>query len=207
VTVTSPAAGDGKTLVAIGLAAALAESGRRVLLVDANLRQPRLHEIFGVAPEGAGLVSAGSSAAGEGAGRAIRRTSIPRLDVLVAGAPVPDPAGLLAGTGVRSFLARAAASYDRIVLDAPPLWPFADAGILLELAPHAVVVVRSGATTREAARRAGGILEAAGHAVQTAVLNVVDAPPGDDDVGALAAAYVEDRTARAGPGAEAAAAA
>jgi capsular exopolysaccharide synthesis family protein len=177
IVVTSAAPGDGKSFVAVNLAFSLAQTGKRVLLVDADLRRPRLHTIFGIGSSSVGLSNA--LAPGSDAGLpGVQGTASPTLDVLPAGPLPPNPAELLGGRAIRSLLDRALATYDWVVLDAPPLTAVADPAILLAQVPHALFVVRSFATMRGAVLRAKEILEKTPGAVAGIILNTADVPRG-----------------------------
>lgn len=143
VMVTSAAAGDGKTLTALNLAIVLSESYlRRVLLVDADLRRPSLGDVTDVS--GCGGLSAALKAPVEEKVTVVRVTE--RLTLLPAGEPDPDPLGGLSSARMRHILDDAAAGFDWVVLDAPPVGPLADTNLLAEMADGTLFVVRAGAT-------------------------------------------------------------
>jgi len=173
IVVTSAAPGDGKTFTSVNLAFALAQMGRRVLLVDADLRRPRVGAIFGLADDGLGL---STSLVGEPAAAlaAVRPNVAPGLDVLPAGPHPPNPAELLGSEAMGAFLERALAVYAWVILDAPPVTAVADAAILLTHAPHGIFVARAFSTLKDAALRAKEVLEQAPGRVRGIVLNTVD---------------------------------
>src|SRR6202040_4141723 len=111
---------DGKTTVSINLAITLAQAGHRVLLVDANFRNPMLHEFFEVAVDDAGLST--TLAHGQALSlNATCATKFPYLDILPAGPTPPNPAELLGSDAARAILDLALATYDWVVVDAPPV--------------------------------------------------------------------------------------
>ena len=174
--VTSATPGDGKSFVSVNLAFSLAQTGKRVLLVDADLRRARLHDIFRVDPS-QGVSTAltpGSSANLTG----VRRTGCPTLDVMPAGPLPPNPAELLGGPAFEVLLQEALRQYDWVVFDAPPLTAVADPSILLAHVPHAIFVVRPFATLKGAAQRARELLEKTPGRVAGIVLNTADVPQG-----------------------------
>lgn len=176
--VTSSAPGEGKSFVSVNLAFALAQTGKRVLLVDADMRRPRLHTIFGLGDQPVGLSTMlvrGVASGLEG----VSPTRIPSLDVITAGPLPPNPAELLGGEGTRAFLEKALAAYDWVILDAPPVTVVADPMILMSQVRHAVFVVRSFATDKRAAARARELLVQSPGTVAGLVLNVVDAESKD----------------------------
>lgn len=152
VLVTSAVPEDGKTTVACSLAAVLAQSGLRVLLVDTDLRKPRLHRTFKVANDTGVTLLITKQATFE---EAIRKTAIPNLDLLTAGPIAPTPAEMLQSERFRELVdALKARGYDRIVFDSPPVLPVTDAVILSHLTDGAILVARSGRTAKAAVKSA-----------------------------------------------------
>ena len=165
--VTSPTAGDGKTTVAANLAVALAESGKRVLLIDCDLRRPGLHAVFGL-PRSPGLTEALVS--GQEQVPSVP-TAIPDLQLLPAGEPPPNPAEFIASARLARLLARAREAADYVVLDSPPVTVVADPAVLATLSDGVLLVVSAGRTRRELAQRAKEQLEKVGAHLLGAVLN------------------------------------
>jgi capsular exopolysaccharide synthesis family protein len=149
--VTSPSPGDGKTSAASNLAIAMARSGARVLLVEANYRRPALGKIFDI-PDAVGLsnVLVGLNAAAE----AIRATAIENLDVLPGGPPPPSPADLLGSDSMTRFLDEQTRNYDHIIIDGAPVLVVADIQLLAEAVDAVVLVFRAGENSRGLALRA-----------------------------------------------------
>lgn len=171
VVVTSSAPGEGKTTTAANLATAFAQQGMRVLLVDCDLRRPRLHEVFGVTREpGLTQLLLGKSPPRE----SIRETPVPRLHLLPGGTIPPNPSELLGSEAVRKLLDRFTGAYDLVILDTPPLLAASDAAILGAAADGVLVVVRAGQTDRAAAQHAMQQLAQVNARVVGAVLNDPD---------------------------------
>jgi capsular exopolysaccharide synthesis family protein len=148
--VSSAVPGEGKTLTVVNLAMTLSEFyERRVLLVDADLRRPSLHEVFGI-PNAAGLCDALRA---ERAEPQFSRVS-PRLWVLPAGTPDSDPMAVLASKQMEQFISQLEASFDWILIDAPPLGLMADATLLARLTRAVVVVIAAGTTPYALVERA-----------------------------------------------------
>ncbi|HUR95835.1 MAG TPA: polysaccharide biosynthesis tyrosine autokinase [Gemmatimonadales bacterium] len=170
--VTSAAPGEGKTLTAANLAVTLAYDGLRVLLVDCDIRRPRVHGMFKV-PRAPGLMEllTSSHAPGSSPVPAIRETSIAGLSVLPCGALPSNAANLLSGTRMRVLLQELREQFDIIVLDTPPVLATADAGIVASLTDGVLLVVRAGTTDRNAAQRACQQLANVGARVIGTVLN------------------------------------
>lgn len=158
VLVTSASPGEGRTTVAAGLAHALALTGRRVVLVELDLRAPALRERFDLGGRD-GVVAAlqGRASASELLERPL--PSVPELWVLPAGPPPANPAELLQSPALDALLADLREDDATLVIDAPALVPVADAQELLGRADATVVVARLGVTGRDDAARARAILD------------------------------------------------
>jgi capsular exopolysaccharide synthesis family protein len=126
--------------------------GNRVLLIDADMRHPSVHEALGIVVD-SGLAS---YLAGQGEWwTGIQNEVFPNLAVLPAGMDAAEPADLLANARMRVLMAEATKSYDYVVIDSPPLLPhLADPRILSEIADGVLLTVRGGSTQRDVALRA-----------------------------------------------------
>ena len=115
--VTSPRPAEGKTMTAVALSVTMAQAGNKVLLVDSDLRRPRLHRVFGVSgEEGLTSVFVGERTLDQ----VIKRTEVPDLDVLACGPVPPNPAELLHSPKFTDVLRQLGERYDRVLLDSPP---------------------------------------------------------------------------------------
>jgi capsular exopolysaccharide synthesis family protein len=151
VMIASVAAGEGKTLTATNLALTLSESfKRRVVLVDADLRRPTLHELLGL-PNASGL-NDGLKADRDAKLSLFEVT--PRLTVLPAGAPNPDPMGGLTSDRMRFIVEEAADKFDWVVIDTPPLGLLSDASLLAKMVDAVVLVIWAGSTPYRMIQRA-----------------------------------------------------
>jgi capsular exopolysaccharide synthesis family protein len=169
--VTSSGPQEGKTTTATSLAITMAGSGNRVLLVDADMRRPRVHKVFGI-PNGGGL---SSLVLGDGRlADAIRETEVPGLYALPCGPVPPNPAELLHTAAFRKLLAEMAQGFDRVIVDSPPVGVVADAVVMSTHVDGTVVVVKAGRTSREVARKGIRQLRDVNANVLGAVLNDVD---------------------------------
>ena len=170
VMVTSPSPTDGKTTVAVNLAIAAAQSGQKVLLVDANFRRPALQRIFpNLREEGLSNLLVGQVKMEQ----AITHTEVPGLDVLSCGATPPNPAELLGSPHMRSFLATATKQYDRIIIDTPPVLLLSDAAALAGVVDGVILVLRAHRNNRGAAARARQVIDSVSGRLFGVVLNAI----------------------------------
>ncbi len=167
--VVSPAPGEGKSTVGANLAVAMARSGLQVLLVDADLRKPRLHELFGLDPFD-GLTE---SLAEGSADRFVKSTGVEGVRILTSGKLPADPVGALSSVPMERLLEDLAHQTDLLILDSPPLLSVADAAILGARADGVLLVLRSGRTGSRTARSAMEVLQQARTHVLGAVLNAM----------------------------------
>lgn len=126
--ITSPLPGDGKSSVAANIAVTLSQAGRRVILVDCDLRRPALSELFSLDQSLPGLTSVLLDQAE--LRDAIQETGIENLDVLSSGKRYSNPADILTRNGLSDLLAALGDNYDFIILDTPPLLPVTDSSII-----------------------------------------------------------------------------
>lgn len=169
--VTSANPGEGKTTVATSLAITLAQSGKSVLLIDADLRRPRLSKVFSVQSPQLGVTSVVLDPTSFD--QAVYPTSIPNLDLLPTGALPPNPSELLHSASFERLLGIATGRFDRIVIDSPPLIAVSDAAILSRQVDSTVLVVRSMATKKESGKKALRALTDINSVVAGSVLNGV----------------------------------
>ena len=171
VVVTSTGPGEGKTVVATNLAVALAEAGQRVLLIDADMRKPRVHIVFGKPQEpGLSNVLVGNAKSSE----SVHQTTVPGLWVMPAGLHPPNPAELLGSKRFKDFMASLTQHFDWVVVDTPPVMAVTDSSVVAHLATGVLFVVGTEMTSRHAAQRALEQLEHARAKFVGAVLNRVD---------------------------------
>jgi len=159
--VTSSDSGEGKSVTSLNLAVILAqEYNHSVLLIDADLRRPSLHRYFGIEP-GKGL--ADCLVSGIDAGSVIRKTGLPKLSFLTSGQTVRNPVELLSSLQMKKLLAELKQRYrDRyIIIDTPPVLPFAETHAVSSLVDGVVFVVREGSTSAKGLRGAFEMLQEA----------------------------------------------
>jgi|SRR6185369_6169322 len=153
--VTSAAPEEGKSTTLANLAVALAQGGRKVILVDCDLRHPRQHEIFGLPAEPglSNMILDKSDAA------PLAATGVENLLLLPAGTLPPNPADLLGSRRMEDIIAGLKAAADIVLFDAPPVIAVTDAALLASRLDGALLVVSAGQTRREHALQAKALLE------------------------------------------------
>ena len=149
--VTSPNAGDGKSTTAANLAVTMASAGKRVVLVDADLRKPSLHQVFNLENR-VGLTSALLS--GNGMRSCIMPSGFDNLSVLTSGPLPPNPSELLSSSRMRGLMEAMRREADVVILDSPPALVVTDATLLAALADATILVAEAGRTRSAALRRA-----------------------------------------------------
>lgn len=168
--VTSAGMGEGKTTVACCIAIAMAQTGKRVVLVDCDLRRPRMHRIF-QKPSDVGLTTA---LVDEGEDDHIEETEVPNLSVYVAGPHPPNPAELLQSERFKTVLKRLSGKFDYVLLDSPPVLAVTDPAVLSTLVDGVLMVTRAFQTRKELAQHAVRRLTDVGAHVAGVVLNAVN---------------------------------
>ena len=169
--ITSAGPSEGKTTVASCIAIAMAQAGRRVCLLDCDMRRPRLHRVFGVERD-IGVTTALLDF--RSVDEIAFPTEVPNLSVITTGPLPPNPAEILHSDAFSKLLAALKERFECVVLDSPPVVPVTDAAVLSTLVDGTILVVRAFHTTKDLARRAGRALrDVGGHQVGT-VLNAVD---------------------------------
>lgn len=151
IVVTSAARGEGKSTTSLALAIHFAQLGRKVLLIDADLRCPSIHTLLGMSNR---MGLSNLLAGGSGGARMIRSTQIPGMSVLTAGPMSENPVDLLSGPSQRLILQVAAQEFDHVIVDAPPVLGLADAIVLGKQLQNVLFVVRAGSTRKAVIRYA-----------------------------------------------------
>ncbi len=184
--VTSTGPQEGKTLTACNLAIALAQAGRKTLLIDADLRRPTVHRLFGLkrspglsdilmgtivldeAKKTMGDILVGETSQWD---HMLTSKMLDRLEIMTAGIHSPTPAELIASDSMKQLLDTAIAQYEYVIVDTPPVLPVTDARTLGILADATFFIYRAGKTARRALTRAREELNLAGVQVKGIILN------------------------------------
>ncbi len=165
---TSAQSGEGKTATTANLAVVMAQLGRRVLLIDADLRKPRQHRVFRLSNR-FGLVNCLTE--GSPLEEAIQSTPIPGLSLMTAGTIPPNPSELLASDRMHELLDRARETFDFVLVDTPPILAVTDASLVGSRADGMVFCLNAGKVQREEARNGTDRLQMSGNKVLGLVLN------------------------------------
>jgi succinoglycan biosynthesis transport protein ExoP len=169
---TSGKPGEGKTTTAINTAISLAQLGSSVLIIDADLRKPGTHKVFGLRHTlGLSSYLSGDNLKVE---QVIQKLSIPNLSLIPCGPIPPNPSELVSSNKMKEMLVELADQYDHILIDSPPLIHVTDPVILSTLVDGVILVVHGGKSTRDIVRRARQELSIVGAKVFGVVLNNLD---------------------------------
>ena len=162
---------EGKTTTVIYLGTTMAQSGQRVLLIDTDMRRPRLHASLGI-PRQIGLSNL--IVGDEDYDTVIKTTEIPNLFVLPCGPLPPNPAEILMSHRFQAVLAELGKRFDRIILDSPPLQVVTDAVVLSKQADGVILVVRAEKTLREDIKRSARQIRAVGGTISGVIVNAIE---------------------------------
>jgi len=168
--VSSSGPGEGKTTTIANLAITYANLGKRVLLIDSDLRKPVLHKVFKV-DKTPGLTSVLTENAS--AQEVLRKTEIENLNLITSGVTPPNPSELLDSNKMKEFLDEYKKDFDIILFDSPPLIAVTDAYILMKYVDQFVMVVRAGVTQKGALNRALTAIEHTDFNISGVVMNAM----------------------------------
>ncbi len=150
VLVTSPSPGEGKTVTSVNLAMTIAQAAHRVLLIDSDLRKPRVHKIFGLDnSKGLSTYLAGASNI-----NIICKEAVPNLSIIPSGPVPPNPSELLSSGRMYDLIGELNEKFDIIIWDAAPLLTVTDSLVLSKILDGTIIVTRAGQTTYESVSRA-----------------------------------------------------
>jgi capsular exopolysaccharide synthesis family protein len=166
--VTSAGPQEGKTITTANMATVMAQSGSRVLIVDCDMRRPRIHEIFEISNT-RGLSDL--LVDGEDGFSFIKNTKVPNLDLLPCGTIPTNPSELLSSKRMQRLMTLLADRYDRIIMDSPPVLAVTDSIVLSRLVEGIILVVGAGTSNRNGVVRAVELLKEVNARIVGAMLN------------------------------------
>jgi capsular exopolysaccharide synthesis family protein len=173
--VTSPNPSEGKSVVSNNLALGFAMNGRSTVIVDCDLRKPRIHKVYDLDPR-PGLTNYLTGMAN--LEEILRETAIPNLTVIPAGPISPSPGNLLGSQLFKDLLVKLRQQYDQVIVDTPPVLAFSDARIISVLVDGTLLVMKFNSTHKSASRLAVQLLNQINAPIMGGVLNAVEASGG-----------------------------
>lgn len=178
IVITSPTLGDGKTVTAVNVAVAFAKSGKKVLVIDADLRKPKVHHYFGIANE-KGLTNIIKGDIDDKEINSMTLRGIQNLFVIPSGPIPPNPAEILSSNKMQQLLEKLKDDYDTIIIDTPPVGQVTDAAILAGTTDGAILVFACSQTRIDMAKRAKKALASVNSNIIGTVLTKVDTGRGN----------------------------
>ncbi|PIE32421.1 hypothetical protein CSA56_15545 [candidate division KSB3 bacterium] len=172
--VTSAGPTEGKSITVANLAITMAQSGSRTLIIDCDLRKPRIHRIFNIPGNTGGFSDMIATLGSNGARVTVKRTKIPNLDIIPCGKIPPNPSELLSSPRAKILIEALGKKYDKILVDSPPVNVVTDPVILSQVAGGVIMIIRAGETGRDVVRRARDQLLDVNAKILGGVLNSVD---------------------------------
>ncbi|MEH1922830.1 GumC family protein [Nostoc sp.] len=170
IVVSSSVMNEGKSFVAANLAVATAQMGKRVLLIDADMRRPHQHEIW----QQPNLMGLSNVLVGQATLAGVAKEVVSNLELLTAGTIPPNPAALLDSQRMNGLLKQASQDYDCVIIDTPPLSVLADASIVGKMADGMLLIVRPGVVNSAAAKTTKALIEHSRVPVLGIVVNFVN---------------------------------
>jgi capsular exopolysaccharide synthesis family protein len=171
IVITSTGPGEGKTTTSSNLAVAMAQGGHKTLILDCDLRKPRIHRVFNISNQiGLSNLLIGEKKFEE----VVHKTEVYNLFVLTSGVKPPNPSELLASSKMQNLIEMLKESYDYVIIDTPPVIMVTDAQILSKYADGCLIVVSSGESDKIAAQRAKELLQKVDANILGVVLNKLD---------------------------------
>lgn len=184
--VTSSQQGEGKSTITANYATTLAQSGKKVLIIDCDLRRPNIHKVFGM-PNAIGLINVLMRESE--LDRSIKYTKVEGVFVLVAGPVPPNPSEMLESKRMDEIINVARENFDIILLDSPPVLPVTDALIISKYTEGTIVVIALEETQKEALKKTVESLENIGANIIGTVVNKANIKKGHYGYGGYSYKY------------------
>jgi capsular exopolysaccharide synthesis family protein len=175
--ITSSVPSEGKTTTAVNSAISLAQTGARVLIVDADMRRPRLHSIFNLSNSNGLSALLSSDIDEDEINAAIHRDEKSGLFILTAGPLPPNPAELVGSDQMLKFVSAVTRNFAHVVIDSPPVAAFTDGVLIASMVDGVLLVVHSGKNSRKVVIRARKLLHDVGARIIGVVINKADSSP------------------------------
>ncbi len=172
--VTSAGPTEGKSITVANLGITMAQSGSKTLIIDCDLRKPRMHRIFNLSGNEYGITDMIANLGANGTRITVKRTQIPNLDMIPCGKTPPNPSELLSSERTKILIEALGKKYDKILIDSPPVNVVTDPVILSQIVGGVIMIIRAGETGRDVARRARDQLLDVKANILGGVLNSVD---------------------------------
>lgn len=170
-TITSSGPGEGKTTTAINIAITFVQAGNRVLVIDGDLRKPKVHKIMGLDNQN-GLTNILASKGDYT--KYVKKCEIEGLDIITCGAIPPNPSELLASNQMKQLMQRIREDYDLVIIDAPPVGNVTDAAIISTIVDGTILVAASGTVEIDNIKRSKELLQKVNANIIGVVLNKLD---------------------------------
>lgn len=174
IVLTSSGPMEGKTTTVINLAITFAQMGSKVLLIDSDLRKPRIHQIFGFGNKNGLTNFLVNHDENKDYKECIRTCDIANLDIMTCGTIPPNPSELLESNSMKQFIQSVRGEYDMVFLDAPPVGSVTDAAIISTFVDGTILVASSGNVEIEALKRAKELLNKVNAHIIGVVLNKIN---------------------------------
>lgn len=178
--VTSSVPGEGKTTTVVNTATVLAQTGAQVLIIDADMRRPRMHQVLDMSnDDGLSAVLSSEMTEAEVLSK-IKKYRDTNIFLLCSGAIPPNPAELLGSSQMKRLLDIVGGAFNYVVIDSPPIASFTDGVLISSLVDGVLLVVHGGKTSRQVVKRARQMLQEIGAKIIGVVLNKADVRAGSD---------------------------
>src|SRR6266850_1595271 len=172
--VTSSVPEEGKTTTVVNIATVLAQTGAKVLVIDADMRRPRLHQVFGMENDDGLSTALSSEMTHDEIFSMVKQYRDTNVYLLSSGAIPPNPAELLGSEQISNLLEAATSTFRYVIIDSPPIASFTDGVLISSIVDGVLLVVQGGKTSRQVVRRTRQMLQEIGAKIIGVVLNKID---------------------------------